>query len=1036
MIKTLAKKILQNILPAFLISTVVTAGMTFAADRYWVGSGGNWSDSANWSSTSGGTGGASVPTSIDRVFFDSSSGNAVIDIDANAEDINLQADYLGTVSLGTRKITLSADAGRGIDILGGTIDADEGTIEFIGTAPDNSIELDGGTLRVENFIVNKPFTTPDSAVGIPAGNTLIVEGTTTLTQGELQSTGTLIAEGPFNLASTFTSINGGFNVTLQTNGTVNLPSNVNLTSARFTIDNSATTVTPTGASDFEIDDLTITANGGTFDNSNNLDLPSWGDIVINGGTFNKGDSTLTITRDFNMSGGIFNAGSGAMNMTVSPRYFTLSGGTFNGDTADMDLENVDITGGIFNAGTSGILDTEDSFDINGSTAEFYGGGKNITVTGSFTNFNHINGDADLENADLTVGSDFNMSKGTFLCGTGTISLGDYLAIGDSSTDDAPDPGLVFDCSNATALEMGLYFDLNLDDSLVSFIAPSNIMTVGGNWQHQDASTFDANGGTVVFDGTVNQNYQSLSGDNAATPFYNLVINKPAGTSVVSTNDADLNVTNHLEITSGTLSFTDDDIYVSGDFIMCPTAFSPGLISTDCSLTTPGDAVLTQSNSTFNFNGGDQNIYGDNITFNGLSKIATADSTLTFEAGNTFNANGTTTFGSNSTANILSLRSSSDNTQVNFAPSGARIIYNVDVKDNNNTSTEIVLNPIDNSTDSGNNTNWTFNTSTVGVNSVNITPSSPGTEQDMIANASLTASAIPVFNWFVDGNSITEFLLEFEGHTGDESSLTLDLSGNENNGIVSNADWGGSFGYNDNSGGYYFDGLGSDYITLANNHYDSITVATWFKTDDATKEQVIISKTQSGEYQLMLNQNSVCTANHLCFIIHDGTTYYGAEYDASNISDNVWHHVVGTYDGETVSIYVDGILREANTDPSGNIQSNSSPICIGEEAGSSSCNGGLNFQGYIDQVIISDRVYTAGQIENIYTYGNLSVIDTDETTTGEEWTVAVYPVNNDLQEVGQPASDTETIQAQGLVVPEFSFYMLLLTVGAGFWMQRH
>ena len=45
------------------------------ANRYWVGGTGNWSDNTNhWSATSGGSSGASLPTSSDNVFIDSNSG--------------------------------------------------------------------------------------------------------------------------------------------------------------------------------------------------------------------------------------------------------------------------------------------------------------------------------------------------------------------------------------------------------------------------------------------------------------------------------------------------------------------------------------------------------------------------------------------------------------------------------------------------------------------------------------------------------------------------------------------------------------------------------------------------------------------------------------------------------------------------------------------------------------------------------------------------------------------------------------------------
>jgi len=43
---------------------------------YWVGGTGNWSDPVHWSFSSGGAGGACVPTAGDNVFFDTNSGNA------------------------------------------------------------------------------------------------------------------------------------------------------------------------------------------------------------------------------------------------------------------------------------------------------------------------------------------------------------------------------------------------------------------------------------------------------------------------------------------------------------------------------------------------------------------------------------------------------------------------------------------------------------------------------------------------------------------------------------------------------------------------------------------------------------------------------------------------------------------------------------------------------------------------------------------------------------------------------------------------
>lgn len=48
------------------------------ANRYWVGGTGSWDDTAHWSATSGGSSGASAPSSSDSVYFDANSGGGVV----------------------------------------------------------------------------------------------------------------------------------------------------------------------------------------------------------------------------------------------------------------------------------------------------------------------------------------------------------------------------------------------------------------------------------------------------------------------------------------------------------------------------------------------------------------------------------------------------------------------------------------------------------------------------------------------------------------------------------------------------------------------------------------------------------------------------------------------------------------------------------------------------------------------------------------------------------------------------------------------
>ena len=79
------------------------------ADRYWVGGTASWDGTAGvkWSTTSGGAGGASVPTSADDVFFDAAStGTCTISSgNTGAKSINFTG-FTGALA-GTASITVS-----------------------------------------------------------------------------------------------------------------------------------------------------------------------------------------------------------------------------------------------------------------------------------------------------------------------------------------------------------------------------------------------------------------------------------------------------------------------------------------------------------------------------------------------------------------------------------------------------------------------------------------------------------------------------------------------------------------------------------------------------------------------------------------------------------------------------------------------------------------------------------------------------------------------------------------------------------------
>ena len=83
------------------------------ASRYWVSAvSSNWNNTANWSTSSGGSGGASVPGASDDVFFDGSGlGDCVIDAAVNVQSIYNDDTYTGHFDNATNNQSITVGTG-------------------------------------------------------------------------------------------------------------------------------------------------------------------------------------------------------------------------------------------------------------------------------------------------------------------------------------------------------------------------------------------------------------------------------------------------------------------------------------------------------------------------------------------------------------------------------------------------------------------------------------------------------------------------------------------------------------------------------------------------------------------------------------------------------------------------------------------------------------------------------------------------------------------------------------------------------------
>lgn len=146
--------------------------------------------------------------------------------------------------------------------------------------------------------------------------------------------------------------------------------------------------------------------------------------------------------------------------------------------------------------------------------------------------------------------------------------------------------------------------------------------------------------------------------------------------------------------------------------------------------------------------------------------------------------------------------------------------------------------------------------------------------------------------------------------------------------------------------------------LLNHPSEEITVSTWFYTDTFTPAS-LVSGYRNGGYRLAFDDG-----NDLWWTVHledKGDVSVPVQHE--NIALHEWHQVTGTYDGKTLKIYLDGVLRnQANA--SGKIHyQDDNYIILGADAGASDAPGECphQFTGGLDEVRIYPVALSYGQV---------------------------------------------------------------------------
>lgn len=282
------------------------------ANRYWVGGSGTWNTTSttNWSASSGGASGASVPTSSDSVFFDQ-AGTYTVTLTGTLNCLDL------TVSAGS--VTFNAGTTPVLNIYG-SLSLSSSTTWSVSTANVNfSATTTGKTINTNGILFN-------SAIffnGVGGGWTLnslfnVLSRNISLTNGTLNTNGFSVTCNTINITGNLTK-----SLILGTS-TINCGQNVNISGTNFTFNAGTSTVNMTSPTA-----PTITAANYTFYNVNYTSTNSLGGAINSSNTtFNN----LTIyanatggTYDFSFGGNTtINGTLTALNTTLTKRVRFLS----------------------------------------------------------------------------------------------------------------------------------------------------------------------------------------------------------------------------------------------------------------------------------------------------------------------------------------------------------------------------------------------------------------------------------------------------------------------------------------------------------------------------------------------------------------------------------------------------------------------------------------------------------------------------------------------------------------------------------------
>lgn len=494
-----------------LIALFLFSADAFAGKRYWIaGAAAYWNNTANWSTSSGGAGGASVPGSSDTAYFDGNgTGNDTIDANVNIKRWEIASGYTGTIVQRTYTLTIGTS---GAVLSGGTFSGGSVSISISGllTISGCAFTSTSGTLNMTgNFTFSSGSFAHNSGTFKLSGNSSRSHsGTLTFNVFEVTCT----ANGTTHSISsgTFTTkdfkITGANQLHLDGAGAIHVTGDIYTSNSYYqTSTTPVVTVNGTGPQHFygysttggnQFPALVVNKSSDTLHLHNYISL--YDDLTVTSGVIDAGSSFVLLTGSNTVTG----------TFSLSKLYFSQTDGNNHTFTfASGSSVTVDTTLAlVYSSGSAGML------RIVGSGVIHAKGNVSVNTTSNTTAY-----------AGTPVVIAIDGTGDQTLTGNGTAGTGMF-------------PGFTINKSSGT-------------------LTLSNTITVAGNWTYTTGS-LTTTGSTVCFVGT-----KTITGSHSL----NHVTFTGATATMTIASGTTLTVNGNLNVTgSGGITLNTGNIHAKGD----------------------------------------------------------------------------------------------------------------------------------------------------------------------------------------------------------------------------------------------------------------------------------------------------------------------------------------------------------------------------------------------------------------------------------------------------------------------------------------